>query len=76
MPTPEQRGLRERHADARALVFFDGLAADLALMTAQDAEGLATGPPELARGQEAPGHQGARRHRGYVFADSDNETPG
>ena len=37
--TPEQRGLWEKSADARALVFCDGLAADLALMTAQDAEG-------------------------------------
>jgi hypothetical protein len=37
--TPEQRGLWEQHADARALVFCDGLAADLALITVQDAEG-------------------------------------
>jgi hypothetical protein len=34
--TPEQRRLWEEHAEARALVFCDGLAADLALMTAQD----------------------------------------
>ena len=37
--TPEQRGLWENSADARALVFCSGLATDLALMTAQDAEG-------------------------------------
>ena len=37
--TPEQRGLWEKSADARARVFCDGLATDLALMTAQDAEG-------------------------------------
>jgi hypothetical protein len=37
--TPEQRGLWEQHAEARALVFCDGLAADLALMTAQVEEG-------------------------------------
>ena len=35
--TPEQRGLWEQHAAARAQVFCDGLAADLALMTPQDA---------------------------------------
>jgi hypothetical protein len=37
--TPEQRGLWEKSADARALVFCDGLVTDLALMTVQDAEG-------------------------------------
>jgi hypothetical protein len=37
--TPEQRGLWEQHAEARARAFCDGLAADLALMTAQDAKG-------------------------------------
>ena len=36
--TPQQRGLWEQHAEARAQVFCDGLAADLALMTAQDTE--------------------------------------
>ena len=36
--TPEQRGLWEQHAEARAQAFCDGLVADLALMTAQDAD--------------------------------------
>jgi hypothetical protein len=36
--TPEQRALWEERAEARAQAFCDGLAADLALMTAQDAE--------------------------------------
>ena len=36
--TPQQRGLWEQHAEARAQVFCDGLAADLALMTAEDTE--------------------------------------
>ena len=36
--SPEQRGIWEQHAEARALVFCDGLAADLALMTAHDAD--------------------------------------
>ena len=34
--TPEQRGVWEECAEARALVFCDGLAADLALMAPQD----------------------------------------
>ena len=34
--TPEYRGLWEERAEARAQAFCDGLAADLALMTAQD----------------------------------------
>ena len=37
--TPEQRGLWEERAEARAQAFCEGLAADLALMTAQDTEG-------------------------------------
>jgi hypothetical protein len=36
--TPEQRGLWEQHAEARAQVFCEGLAADLVLMTVQDAD--------------------------------------
>ena len=36
--TPQQRGLWEQHAEARAQVFCDGLAADLALMTAEETE--------------------------------------
>ncbi len=35
--TPEQRGLWEQHAEARAQAFCDGLAADLALITPQEA---------------------------------------
>ena len=34
--TPEQRGLWEQHAEARALMFCDGLAADLALIPAPE----------------------------------------
>jgi len=36
--TPQERGLWEQHAEARAQVFCDGLAADLALMTAENAD--------------------------------------
>ncbi len=36
--TPEQRGLWEQHAEARAQAFCEGLATDLALMTPQDAD--------------------------------------
>jgi len=35
--TPEERGLWEQRAEIRAQAFCDGLAADLALMTPQDA---------------------------------------
>jgi hypothetical protein len=35
---PEQRALWEARAEARAQMFCDGLAADLASMTPQDAE--------------------------------------
>jgi hypothetical protein len=34
--TPEQRGHWEERAEARALAFCDGLAADLALLTPED----------------------------------------
>jgi len=36
--TPEERGLWEDRAEMRARAFCDGLAADLALMTPQDAD--------------------------------------
>jgi hypothetical protein len=36
--TPEQRGLWEERAEARAQAFCDDLAADLALMAPQDAD--------------------------------------
>ena len=36
--TPEHRAVWEERAEARAQVFCDGLATDLALMTSQDAD--------------------------------------
>jgi hypothetical protein len=36
--TPEHRGLWEERAEARAQAFCDGIATDLALMTAHDAD--------------------------------------
>ena len=48
--TPEQRGVWEQHAEARAQVFCDGLAADLALMTADDADAEYPPPRDLAGG--------------------------
>jgi hypothetical protein len=50
--TPEQRGLWEQSADARARVFCDGLATDLTLMTAQDPEGDQPWDTPMTAGRE------------------------